>query len=703
MPPRSTSHASLGTRRSTRTSASSANPTPESSLAKKRGRAVSTATSSTTPPDSGLETEFPPTPNSMSSASPSKRRRGVKEEHDVDIDTAAFDRQSTPPPRKVKKEDSEEAAALASPEKTPKGKQTTSERKLASYKASIAGSPFPDHPLPTAEEAERVAWILGDFHGYKREEEGGRGLPQYTTPKGDNKWGGCGDVASVLEAVIRTVLSCNTSNKNSAAAHKSLSEHFGKQNWQAIHKAPESELVEAIRCGGLANNKAKTIKGILSQTFERHGKLSLDHLHEATDDEIMQELVSFNGVGPKVASCVSAFCIGRQSMAVDTHVFRLCKMLGWVPEKANRDQTYYHLHERVPGHLKYPLHVLLIKHGKMCSNCSAKGFATVKEELSASENDDEDTKDIRKANKERPCPLKANGLLGRKVKALKDAAAGSTTAAKAKVKSEVKEEDMDADADVKPAKASASTKNRVKSEKNEEAAGSASEDQIDFAAALTKAQEASPAELLKILQKARNTRSKNPIDETLKKNKFSLELMTGSELSSEQRKRVFAIFEDNMKAMYRNSTLGWKPTEKKRELFSSDSRFVVIRPAPEHGAEVAGFAMFRFDTESSAGPPEDPTAKQGETEVEVAYLYEIQIKSQHQRDGLGRELMQVIFTLAQQTQMRKVMLTVFDENKNARAFYDRQGYTVDPVSPSQDPKRKNSVDFEIMYKPTGVI
>ncbi len=187
-----------------------------------------------------------------------------------------------------------------------------------------------------------------------------------------------------------------------------------RRNWEAIHAAPESELVEAIRCGGLANNKARTIKGILSQTMEKHGKLSLDHLHSATDDEIMQELVSFNGVGPKVASCVLAFCIGRQSMAVDTHVFRLCKSLGWVPEKANRDQTYYHLHERVPGHLKYPLHVLLIQHGKRCANCSAKGFATVKEEVEDEEGEAQIV--------DRPCPLKAAGLLGRKGKALKDAA-----------------------------------------------------------------------------------------------------------------------------------------------------------------------------------------------------------------------------------------------------------------------------------------
>ncbi len=88
--------------------------------------------------------------------------------------------------------------------------------------------------------------------------------------------GVCDCFPSVLDAVVRTVLSCNTSNRNSAAAHRSMTEHFGAKNWEAIHKAPESELVEAIRCGGLANNKARTIKGILSQTQERYGRLSLE-------------------------------------------------------------------------------------------------------------------------------------------------------------------------------------------------------------------------------------------------------------------------------------------------------------------------------------------------------------------------------------------------------------------------------------------
>ncbi len=135
-----------------------------------------------------------------------------------------------------------------------------------------------------------------------------------------------------------------------------------------------------------------------------------------------------------------------------------------------------------------------------------------------------------------------------------------------------------------------------------------------------------------------------------------------------------------MKSMYRNSTLGWKPTQKKKELFDPESRFLIIRPPAEEGAEIAGFAMFRFDTEPCH--PSDPTLsplekEKEKREVEVLYLYEIQIRPANQNDGLGADLMQCIYQLGQQTRMRKVVLTVFDENSNARRFYEKHGYKVD--------------------------
>ena len=38
-------------------------------------------------------------------------------------------------------------------------------------------------------------------------------------------------------------------------------------------------------------------------------QISLDYLHDMQDLEAMKELVSFDGVGPKTASCVLLFCL----------------------------------------------------------------------------------------------------------------------------------------------------------------------------------------------------------------------------------------------------------------------------------------------------------------------------------------------------------------------------------------------------------
>lgn len=42
-----------------------------------------------------------------------------------------------------------------------------------------------------------------------------------------------------------------------------------------------------------------------------------------------------------------------------------------MPPTATADQTFNHCDLRIPGHLKYGLHVLFVKHGKECYRCRA--------------------------------------------------------------------------------------------------------------------------------------------------------------------------------------------------------------------------------------------------------------------------------------------------------------------------------------------
>jgi endonuclease III len=177
----------------------------------------------------------------------------------------------------------------------------------------------------------------------------------------------------VIDSLIATILSQNTSGKNSSSAKKKLDDTFGKNNFAAIASAPHTDVVEAIKQGGLANKKATTIQKLLSSIHAKHGAYSLEHLASPslTDSDIIQELISYDGVGPKTASCVLLFCLGRDSFAVDTHVFRLSKVLGWVPDKADRVNAQGHLDLRIPPELKYGLHVLMVQHGRVCKGCKS--------------------------------------------------------------------------------------------------------------------------------------------------------------------------------------------------------------------------------------------------------------------------------------------------------------------------------------------
>ncbi|KAL7272031.1 hypothetical protein RUND412_005170 [Rhizina undulata] len=335
------------------------------------------------------------------------------------------------------------AGNAPSPESAP-----APQRRKGKLVYPLGTSPFPDHPHPTPEECEEVVRLLTLAHG--------PAVRPKKVPKPDNSVSGCGEVPSVLDALVRTVLSANTSNSNSARAFQGLIDKFGlvpdneescdedeeaedkeideaaeqrkkeykrkvntgsgSVNWNNVRKAPIKDLIESIKTGGLAKTKAKTMKHILDQVWaegkerikkEKEAKnsetyinagtkenedidmadvgesqedeedddaaLSLDYLHGMKDQEVLDKLTSFNGVGPKTASCVLLFCMQRPSFAVDTHVFRISKFLNWVPpEKATRETTYAHLDAVVPSEYKYPLHNLLIRHGRMCKFCKGR-------------------------------------------------------------------------------------------------------------------------------------------------------------------------------------------------------------------------------------------------------------------------------------------------------------------------------------------
>lgn len=248
-------------------------------------------------------------------------------------------------------------------------------RPTKKVKAEVTVSPFPNFDHPTVEESTEVIRLLHSEFPHMQAYRNDRTAEQFQASP-------CGGVADVVEALIETILSQNTSARNSTAAKRNLDTIFGRNDFAAIAQAPYSQVVDAIRTGGLANKKAATIQKLLNSIQAKHGSYSLQHLagKEYSDEDVMEELVSYEGVGPKTASCVLMFCLERESFPVDTHVFRLSKLLGWVPAKSNRISAQAHLDVQIPGELKYGLHVLMIAHGRRCSGCKnrSRGACSLK-------------------------------------------------------------------------------------------------------------------------------------------------------------------------------------------------------------------------------------------------------------------------------------------------------------------------------------
>jgi endonuclease-3 len=172
----------------------------------------------------------------------------------------------------------------------------------------------------------------------------------------------------IIDEVVATVLSQHTSDRNSERAFARLKSEF--PSWEQVAGAPVQDVADAIRCGGIADQKARRIQQILVVIAEREGSISLDGLLDLDDHAAESYLLSLPGVGPKTAACVLVFAMGRAAFPIDTHVHRIAARLGWIQPGTTADQAYRLLAPRVPPGIRYDLHLALITHGR--ATCRAQ-------------------------------------------------------------------------------------------------------------------------------------------------------------------------------------------------------------------------------------------------------------------------------------------------------------------------------------------
>ena len=171
-----------------------------------------------------------------------------------------------------------------------------------------------------------------------------------------------------LDILIETILSQNTNDQNRDMAYQRLKTRF--PHWEDVLEAKTKSIVSAIRPGGLAGQKARRIHDILHWIKKRQGTLSLSFLKKMSPEEIKRTMGVLKGIGPKTVHCLLLFGLGREAFPVDTHVLRVGKRLGLIPERMDAEKAHEWMAPHVPAKKSLSLHLNLIRFGRTL--CKAK-------------------------------------------------------------------------------------------------------------------------------------------------------------------------------------------------------------------------------------------------------------------------------------------------------------------------------------------
>jgi len=186
------------------------------------------------------------------------------------------------------------------------------------------------------------------------------------------------DEEDPVDILIETILSQNTTDKNSHAAFQVLKRAFPK--WEDMMGNRPDKIATLIRSGGLADIKAERILGALEFITKSRGELSLDFLKEMSPTQADAWLGQIKGVGPKTRGIILLFALRMPAFPVDTHIHRVTKRLGLIGQKVSREKAQEELAKLVQQREFYNFHINLIEHGRAicqarkpkCSACKIR-------------------------------------------------------------------------------------------------------------------------------------------------------------------------------------------------------------------------------------------------------------------------------------------------------------------------------------------
>ncbi len=172
------------------------------------------------------------------------------------------------------------------------------------------------------------------------------------------------EVTSPMEALVAVLLSaqCRDERVNQVtrqlfSAFRSAADYAG---------AELTDLETALKTLGLFRNKAKNLRALGQQLMKDY---------QGAVPATVAELMTLPGVGRKTAVVVRQEAFGgAEGIAVDTHVGRLARRLGWT-EATDPGKIELDLQAIVPGSAWAVINHLLIAHGRAVCTARRPGCA----------------------------------------------------------------------------------------------------------------------------------------------------------------------------------------------------------------------------------------------------------------------------------------------------------------------------------------
>lgn len=183
---------------------------------------------------------------------------------------------------------------------------------------------------------------------------------------------------SPFKTLVATIISQNTTQRNSTKAFERLSDQFPITP-KALAEAEKEEIEQSLKVAGLYRNKTKFIKQISKILLEKF-QGDLKEIFSMSLEEARKTLMRFPGVGPKTADVLLLFSAEKPTLPIDTHVNRVSKRLGLTPQKAKYEENRKSLQALYSPKDYLAVHVLLILLGRnycrarkpLCQRCPVK-------------------------------------------------------------------------------------------------------------------------------------------------------------------------------------------------------------------------------------------------------------------------------------------------------------------------------------------